>query len=118
MAARPEPDPSFEAESLNPALEGRDFAGREHVFCEQGGDVNLTGAEYLTMVRSTTHKLVCFQGQDYGQLFDLEADPEEARNLWDEDAAAGVERELFDVMREWLVDSAVRTRGARRAIVT
>ena len=49
------PDPSFEAESLNAALDGEPFDGRTHVFCDQGGDVNLTGAEYLTMVRSKTH---------------------------------------------------------------
>jgi len=113
-----EPDPSFEAESLNAALSGDDFAGRTHVYCEQGGDVNLTGAEYLTMVRSATHKLVSFQGQDYGQLFDLVDDPGETRNLWGAPGAQDTKRELLDTMRDWLVDSAVKTRSARRAMVT
>ena len=44
-----EPNSAYEAESLNDALKGKPFEGRSHVFCEQGGDVNLTGAEYLTM---------------------------------------------------------------------
>jgi len=112
------PDASFEAASLNPALRGEAFAGREHVFCEQGGDVNLTGAEYLTMVRSRTHKLVHFKGQTFGQLFDLEADPKETRNLWDDAGALEMKRALLDVIREWLVDSAVRTCGVRRAMIT
>ncbi|MEM1318498.1 MAG: sulfatase-like hydrolase/transferase, partial [Pseudomonadota bacterium] len=58
------PDPTFEAISLNPALEAQDFEGRDHVFCEQAGDVNMTGASYLTMIRSRTHKLVHFRGND------------------------------------------------------
>ncbi|CAN0602018.1 unnamed protein product, partial [Ectocarpus sp. 12 AP-2014] len=77
-------DSSFEAETLNPVLNGDAFEGREYVYCEQGGDVNLTGARFLTMVRSPTHKLVHFQGEDYGQLFDLGADPGETQNLWDD----------------------------------
>lgn len=73
-----EPDVSFEAESLNLALEGKPFEGRTHVYCEQGKDVNFTGAEYLTMVRSRSHKLVHFAGKEFGQLFDLDADPKES----------------------------------------
>lgn len=111
------PDPSFEAESLNPALDGEDFQGRTHVFCEQGGDVNLTGAEYLTMVRSSTHKLVHFKGQSCGQLFDLVNDPGEKRNLWDKADAAPKKQELLDVMREWLIDTSVRSRASRRRAV-
>lgn len=112
-----EPDPTFEAISLNPALEGGDFAGRAHVFCEQGGDVNLTGASFLTMVRSPTHKLVHYQGQPWGQLFDLEADPGERVNLWDESAAEERKRELMEVLMNWHIDSAVATRNVRRRIV-
>ncbi len=111
------PDPSFEAESLNPALKEEPFDGRTHVFCEQGGDVNLTGAEYLTMVRSTTHKLVHFKGLSCGQLFDLVKDPGEKRNLWDDPKAAPMKQQLLDVMREWLIDTSVKTRAARRRSV-
>lgn len=101
---------SFEAESLLPAMEGREWTPRSHVFCEQGGDVNLTGASFITMVRSATHKLVHFKGLDEGQLFDLEADPKELNTLWDSPEHQGVKQELLGVMREWLIDSNVRTR--------
>lgn len=112
-----EPDHSFEAISLNPALQGEAFPGRTHVFCEQGGDVNLTGAKFLTMVRSATHKLVHFQGQDYGQLFDLVSDPAEKINLWDDPESAGQKQELLDVLMNWHIDSAVATRDARKRVV-
>ncbi|MDF0595260.1 sulfatase [Psychromarinibacter halotolerans] len=112
------PDATFEAQSLNPALEGAPFEGRSHVFCEQGGDVNLTGAEYLTMVRSRTHKLVHFKGMEQGQLFDLQADPRETDDRWDDPACAGVRADLMGVLMNWHIDSAVHTKNARRRIVS
>lgn len=111
------PDKSFEAMSLNPALEGQDFAGRDHVFCEQGGDVNMTGAAFLTMVRSPTHKLVHFQGHSFGQLFDLTRDPGEKVNLWDDPDAAGDKQGLLDALLTWHIESAVRTRSLRARAV-
>lgn len=101
---------SYEAESLLAAMEGRDWTPRDHVFCEQAGDVNLTGASFITMVRSSTHKLVHFHGIDEGQLFDLEADPGEVNTLWDSPEYQSVKSDLLDVMREWLIDSNVKTR--------
>ncbi len=112
------PDPTFEAISLNPALEGEAFAGRSHVFCEQGGDVNLTGTTFLTMIRSETHKLVQFQGMAEGQLFDLVADPNERVNLWDDPQAAEVKAELREALLNWHIDSALHTKNARRLIVS
>ncbi|QBX99475.1 DUF4976 domain-containing protein [Rhodophyticola sp. CCM32] len=112
------PDASFEAETLNPALEGDAFAGRDHVYCEQGGDVNLTGTTFFTMIRSKTHKLVHFQGQDYGQLFDLRSDPREVQNLWDVPEAAAVKQDLLNTMLNWHIDSALATRDARKRVVS
>jgi arylsulfatase A-like enzyme len=101
---------SFEALSLLGALEGRPWEARDLVFCEQAGDVNLTGAELVTMVRSARHKLVHFKGQEYGQLFDLEADPREVENLWQSPAHEGIKRALLDRLRDWLIESNYRTR--------
>lgn len=112
------PDATLEAETLNPALEDKPFAGRDAVFCEQGGDVNMTGAELLTMIRTRTHKLVLFQGQDEGQLFDLEADPGETRNLWADEACQQMKSRLREQMLDWHIDSAWKTRDARRLIVS
>lgn len=113
-----EPPDDFEAISLNPSLNGASLAGREHVFCEQGGMRAMTetpGVDMLTMVRSRTHKLVHFPGEDYGQLFDLVQDPAEIRNLWDDPAAIGIRRQLLDVLREWLVVSNYTCRTSRAA---
>lgn len=101
---------SFEARSLRSALEGGGWTPRDHVFCEQAGDVNLTGVEFITMVRSTTHKLVHFKGQEFGQLFDLEADPKEVTNLWDSPDHSAIRQSLLDTLRDWLIESNYHTR--------
>lgn len=41
------------------------------------------------------HKLTHYAGAAYGELFDLEADPEETTNLWDDPAAAGTRARLL-----------------------
>ena len=64
----------------------------------------------MTMVRSERYKLVHFLGQDYGQLFDLEADPDEERNLWDDEALAGVKQELLLALLNWRIASTEQTR--------
>lgn len=37
----------------------------------------------VTMVRTRTHKIAVFAGMKTGELYDLQADPGEHRNLWD-----------------------------------
>ena len=106
---------TFEARSLLPALEGRDWTPRPYVFCEQGGDVSLTGAEFITGVRSERWKLVHFKGSDEGQLFDLAADPGEVHNLWNDPAHLETRRALLDAIRDWLIESNVRTRDRQAA---
>jgi arylsulfatase A-like enzyme len=99
----------MEARSLLPALRGEAFPGREHVFAEQARDLNFTGTDFMTMVRSPSEKLVHFLGEPYGQLFDLVRDPDELRNLWDDPAHADRKRALLDVLREWRIRSGYET---------
>ncbi|MEX6506754.1 sulfatase [Jiella sp. M17.18] len=106
----------FEAKSLLPALEGGEWTPRPYVFCEQAGDVALGGVEFITGVRSERWKLVHFKGSPEGQLFDLEADPKEVANLWDDPAHQDIKRKLLDVIREWLIDSHYKTRERTAAV--
>lgn len=67
--------------ALNPDVPGRhDFNGT-----------------YATMIRDRRHKLVVYHGHATGELFDLQRDPGEFENLWD-DADYGEVR--FSLMRQ------------------
>lgn len=41
------------------------------------------------------YKITVYRDSDYGELFDLEADPQEQRNLWDEPSAQAVRSEML-----------------------
>ena len=104
----------FQARSLVAALEGGPFAGREYVFSEMGrwDLVGLT-TDYMTMVRSREWKLVHFIDQPHGQLFDLDRDPGELNNLWDEPTRRTDRDRLVRVMTEWRMRSNTETAGWR-----
>ena len=101
----------WEAQSLSEAFEPQgDFAGRDFVYCEQVKDGVLTGCEFMTMVRDKSYKLVHFLDEPDGQLFDLNADPNELNNLWNDPAAAREKERLLTELREWRIRSGVHTK--------
>jgi arylsulfatase len=104
----------MEAESLSPSLNGEPWGGRQYVFAEHSRDGILQETEFMTMVRTQDWKLVHFLDEPFGQLFHLENDPEEVRNLWDDPSAAEKKRELLDVLREWRIRSQLQTKDWAR----
>jgi arylsulfatase len=99
----------LEAETLLPVLQGEDWTPREYVFAEQARDGILQGTDFMTMVRSEDWKLVHFMDEPTGQLFDLNNDPDEIHNLWDDPAHIEKKREMLDVLREWRMRSQFDT---------
>ncbi|MBB5156592.1 sulfatase family protein [Saccharopolyspora phatthalungensis] len=102
----------MEAQSLVPALRGEPWQGREYVFSEHARDMILTGTELMTMVRDDRWKLVEFLDSEQGQLFDLQADPQERYDLWSaaEDAEASkAKARLLGVIAQWRAHSALHT---------
>ncbi len=104
-----EPPAWMEAESLAPALRGEAWRGREAVFSEHARDVILFGTELMTMVRDDQFKLVEFIDDDYGQLFDLHADPSEEVNLWDDPTHHATRSRLSTVISRWRAESELKT---------
>ena len=77
--------PDIEAVSMMPALQAdKSWQGRDYLFCEQVGDMVLTDAKFMTMIRDKKWKLIHFLESQEGQLYNLIDDPMEARNLWND----------------------------------
>jgi arylsulfatase A-like enzyme len=102
----------FEARSLWASLSGRDdHSPRDAVYAELAGDHIQTGSEFILMRRDRRWKVVVYLDDDYGELYDLEADPGEVHNLWKDPAARGQRDELVATCLRWL---ARGTLGANR----
>lgn len=70
-----------EARSAMDVVENNNV-GREVVFSEHGRCNMLPNIEKMIMVRTKLWKLVDYPNRDYGELYDLEKDPGEMFNLW------------------------------------
>ena len=108
LANVPVPE-TLQTESLLPALIGEDWAGRDYVFAEHPPDGHWEGP-YQTMIRDRRYKLVHFVGADYGILFDLQSDPDEKRNLWDDPNLNDIKQEMLLALLNWRTQSAFETR--------
>jgi arylsulfatase A-like enzyme len=101
----------MDAQSLVPALRGKEWAGRDHVFSEHARDAILSATELMTMVRNDAYKLVEFVDHDDGQLFDLVHDPWEETNLWESVRYREARADLQQAIRRWRATSELHAAG-------
>lgn len=67
-------------------------------------DEDYLGFKMRTLV-TRRYRITCYSGRSYGELFDLEADPDECWNRWDDPAY----RAIRDELRIKLLDKIMRT---------
>ena len=70
---------------------------------------------FLTMLRNEQYKMVCEHGTDMGELYDMENDPNETKNLWYDESHANIKYVMLKGMCDrlaWTCDP-LPTREAR-----
>lgn len=104
------PYAGMQGQSLLPNLHGHPVEpSRADVYCEYYNAMpwHQGPVPHATMVRTDRYKLVAFHGQRLGELYDLEADPSETINRWDDEQYASVKLDLFQRLCDrmaWTVD--------------
>jgi len=87
---------------------------RKHVYAELGRDHIQSASELVIMRRGQRFKVVVYPGDDDGEFYDLEADPNELHNLWRlTDYKQQREQAVKEVL-EWL---ALGTFRANRPVI-
>ncbi len=90
--------------SLLPILNGQADPGkhREFVRSEYHDVLDLPDGTHANMLRNERYKLVHYHGHPTGELYDLEKDPNEFNNLWDDRGSQSLKlaltRHLFDAV--------------------
>ena len=92
--------PELQGHSQRQALQGDPAYKREYIFAESGA---------VKTIRSQTHKLVYYPGQPYGELYDLEQDPHEMQNLYQDPN----HRDLCSRMTQDLLNKLIQLEGPR-----
>ena len=100
--------PNMEAISFLPALSGKQWKGRDFVFCEQVGDMVLTEVDFMSMIRNKEWKLIHLLNSNEGQLYNLQNDPKEANNLWFETEFEKVKNYLLTELLAWRIESQLK----------
>ena len=106
---------NWESRSLWPLIDDPAAAGRDAVYAELGGDHIQSDAEMMIMRRDRKWKVVFYLGQENGELYDLETDPKEDRNLWHDPAHRALRDELVGKLLRWQVGGTLRSRIKERA---
>jgi len=88
--------------SLVPLIEGRissseyrKFVTSEYYNSNPGKHLAHGTSTYLSMWRNRRHKIVVSHGEELGELYDLEADPGESENLWNDAGSRELKAELM-----------------------
>ena len=88
---------NMHGKSLMPILEGKADPHNHRKFVRSIYYRALMDTSYASMIRTRDYKLVVYHGHGLGELFDMNKDPHEFNNLWDDPAYADVRFKLMSI---------------------
>jgi arylsulfatase A-like enzyme len=92
--------PPWPGTSLVPLLVGQRESVQDSVVVEN--DEDYLGLRLRTLI-TERYKITAYPGQEYGELFDLQQDPDELNNLWSDPAAQTLKKDLLILLLERLI---------------
>lgn len=105
-----QPSNGMQGASLLPLMAGDGAATvREHLLIEeesQRSDFGMDRRVRMRTLRDHRYRLTVYDGQPWGELIDLQADPLELRNLWDDAASLPLRRELMERLARAMLSTA------------
>jgi arylsulfatase A-like enzyme len=87
----------MQGKSLMPILEGKADPHTHRDYVRSIYYRALVGESYGSMIRTRNYKLVVYHGQWLGELFDMQKDPHEYHNLWDDPTYADIRFKLMTI---------------------
>jgi arylsulfatase A-like enzyme len=107
---------SMQGKSLLPLLTGQVDPGhhKDHVISEYNDALaKMSDHSHGAMYFDGRYKIIIYEGETFGELFDLESDPGEFVNLWDDPNSSDLKSEL--IMRHFQAYLATTSAGVRHA---
>jgi len=88
---------SMQGQSLVPLLTGRTdpHVHKPRVICDYNDALDQPNGSHGTMYFDGRHKSVVYHDRNLGELYDMQEDPGEFQNLWDDPAAAGIKCDVL-----------------------
>jgi len=107
---------NMQGKSLLPIITGQkdpDYH-KDHVISEYNDALaNMPDKSHGAMYFDGRYKIIIYEGETFGELFDLESDPGEFVNLWDDPNSSDLKSEL--IMRHFQAYLATTSAGVRHA---
>jgi arylsulfatase A-like enzyme len=103
------PANGMQGRSLLPLMAGATQAVREQLLIEeesQRSDFGMDRRVRMRTLRDHAHRLTIYDGQPWGELYDLRDDPLELRNLWNDAASQALRQALMERLARAMLSAA------------